>query len=61
MFCLLNVNSIIKITFSNFSKSGPAISVIVFSPSELYREGYATIPKLAEKLTTELVHHIQVK
>ncbi|XP_056585561.1 interferon-induced GTP-binding protein MxA-like [Triplophysa dalaica] len=25
----------------------------------LYNEGYATIPKLAEKLTIELVHHIQ--
>ncbi len=26
----------------------------------LYDEGYATVPKLAEKLTLELVHHIQV-
>ncbi|XP_070758734.1 interferon-induced GTP-binding protein Mx-like [Enoplosus armatus] len=25
----------------------------------LYNEGYATVPKLAEKLTLELVHHIQ--
>ncbi|XP_033821869.1 interferon-induced GTP-binding protein Mx-like [Periophthalmus magnuspinnatus] len=25
----------------------------------LYKEGYATIPKLAEKLTLELVHHIE--
>ncbi|XP_051746925.1 interferon-induced GTP-binding protein MxB isoform X2 [Ctenopharyngodon idella] len=27
--------------------------------SKLYEEGFATIPKLAEKLTIELVHHIQ--
>ncbi|XP_028302204.1 interferon-induced GTP-binding protein Mx-like isoform X2 [Gouania willdenowi] len=27
--------------------------------SVLYEEGYATIPKLAEKLTLELVHHIK--
>uniref|UniRef100_A0A8C2I8D9 Uncharacterized protein n=1 Tax=Cyprinus carpio TaxID=7962 RepID=A0A8C2I8D9_CYPCA len=27
--------------------------------SKLYDEGFATIPKLAEKLTIELVHHIQ--
>ncbi|CAB1353578.1 unnamed protein product [Coregonus sp. 'balchen'] len=27
--------------------------------STLYDEGYATIPKLAEKLTLELVHHIE--
>ncbi|XP_067261448.1 interferon-induced GTP-binding protein MxB-like [Chanodichthys erythropterus] len=27
--------------------------------SKLYEEGFATIPKLAEKLTNELVHHIQ--
>ncbi|XP_051559615.1 interferon-induced GTP-binding protein MxA-like [Myxocyprinus asiaticus] len=27
--------------------------------STLYEEGFATIPKLAEKLTIELVHHIQ--
>ncbi len=31
-----------------------------FPPSKLYEEGFATIPKLAEKLTIELVHHIQV-
>lgn len=28
--------------------------------STLYEEGKATIPKLAEKLTLELVHHIEV-
>lgn len=28
--------------------------------STLYDEGYATVPKLAEKLTLELVHHIEV-
>ncbi|XP_056114685.1 interferon-induced GTP-binding protein MxB-like [Rhinichthys klamathensis goyatoka] len=27
--------------------------------SKLYEEGFATVPKLAEKLTIELVHHIQ--
>ncbi|XP_051747044.1 interferon-induced GTP-binding protein MxB-like [Ctenopharyngodon idella] len=27
--------------------------------SKLYEEGFATIPKLAERLTIELVHHIQ--
>lgn len=27
----------------------------------LYDQGQATTPKLAEKLTLELVHHIQVK
>uniref|UniRef100_A0A4W5PPV9 Interferon-induced GTP-binding protein Mx n=1 Tax=Hucho hucho TaxID=62062 RepID=A0A4W5PPV9_9TELE len=29
------------------------------NPSTLYDEGHATIPKLAEKLTLELVHHIE--
>lgn len=32
-----------------------------FCCSTLYDEGHATVPKLAEKLTLELVHHIQVK
>lgn len=31
-----------------------------FLHSELYEEGKATIPNLAEKLTLELVHHIEV-
>ena len=31
-----------------------------FCCSVLYNEGHATVPKLAEKLTLELVHHIQV-
>ena len=26
----------------------------------LYNDGHATVPKLAEKLTLELVHHIEV-
>ena len=28
--------------------------------STLYNDGLATVPKLAEKLTLELVHHIEV-
>lgn len=28
--------------------------------STLYEEGHATVPNLAEKLTLELVHHIEV-
>jgi len=28
--------------------------------STLYNEGHATVPNLAEKLTLELVHHIEV-
>lgn len=28
--------------------------------STLYNDGHATVPKLAEKLTLELVHHIEV-
>lgn len=31
-----------------------------FCFSLLYDEGLATVPKLAENLTLELVHHIQV-
>lgn len=36
------------------------VMFMAFLLSKLYEEGFGTIPKLAEKLSIELVHHIQV-
>lgn len=36
------------------------VLTLYFCHRVLYDNGHATVPKLAEKLTLELVHHIQV-
>lgn len=39
---------------------GHDLEIFPFHCSTLYNDGHATVPKLAEKLTLELVHHIEV-
>ncbi len=67
LFAIIIIIVILQLLFgilvylNNNKKTGHVIINGILFFSKLYDDGFATIPKLAEKLTIELVHHIQVK